>query len=103
MPSRRGLPKLESITVHPDERWNLDEQLPTALVFGNPIPDDVTIWENEIVTFGTIRLHFDNWKDVACTLGPPPGQGPQRWIICDPATGTPYGPATPPTPTEGER
>lgn len=101
MPNRTWLPKLESITVHPAERWNLDEQLPTALVYGEPLPDDVTIWESELVTVGTLRLHFADGTDVACTLGPPPSRGPQRWIKCDPATGTPYGPATPPTPTEG--
>lgn len=89
LPRRRpGLPKPETITVHPGERWNLDAQLPTALVFGERIATDITIAESYAVTFGTIRLHFDDGTDVTCTLGKAPPE-PQRWIKCDPVTGMP--------------
>jgi hypothetical protein len=73
-------PQVESITVHPGERWNLDQQLPTALVYGQPIPEGVTVIESAGVTLGTIRLRFDDGKDVTCTLGDPP-PAPQRWLI----------------------
>lgn len=87
--SAHWLPKLDSITVHPGERWSLDQQLPTARVFGEPIPADVAILESHCVTFGTIRLRFGDGSDVTCTLSLP--TQPQRWIRCDRATGTPLG------------
>jgi hypothetical protein len=85
-PDRSWLPKLETISVHPGERWKLDEQLPTARVYGEPIPADVAIVESEVVTVGTLRMHFADGSDVACTLGKPPPE-PQQWIKCDPVSG----------------
>lgn len=85
-----GLPRLKSITVHPGNRASLDAQLPTALVFGQMIPADVQVIESVGVELYTLRLHFDDYPDVTCTLGEPPPE-PQRWIRCDPLTGTPLG------------
>lgn len=88
------LPKLESITVHPAERASLEQQLPTALVYGEMIEAGVTIVESAAVTPGTILLHFGDGADVTCTLGYPPPE-PQRWIKCDPATGMAHGSIVP--------
>ncbi len=90
-------PKLASITVHPGERPNLNERLPTATVFGEPIPHDTTITESAAMTPGTIRLQFNDGTDITCTLGKPPPQ-PQQWIRCDTVTGPwpdPFGRLTP--------
>lgn len=80
-------PVAESLTVHPADRPYLDEQLPTARVFGEPLPDGCLILEDPSVCLGTVRLRVEG-NDITATLGKPPEP---RWIRCDPITGTPVG------------
>lgn len=85
------LPKLESITVHPADRPNLDEQLPTARVYGEPVPADTPILEDVGLTLGTIRVRIGG-RDHTVTLSRLPEA---RWLLCDPVTGLPHGAITP--------
>ena len=78
-------PTPESITVHPADRPNLDEQLPTARVYGEPVPSATPILEDAGMTPGTVRVRIDG-RDYTCTLGRRPEP---RWLICDPITGRP--------------
>lgn len=77
-------PVCESLTVHPADRQHLDEQLPTARVFGEPLPDGCLILENPNVAPGTLRVRIEG-ADHIVTLGQPPEP---RWERCDPH-GTP--------------
>jgi hypothetical protein len=79
-------PAAESLTVHPVDRRYLDDQIPTARVFGEPLPDGCLILENPNVTPGTIRLRIEG-DDITVTLGEPPQP---RWIRCDPLGETPF-------------
>ncbi len=78
-------PVVESLTIHPADRHYLNEQLPTARVFGEPLPDGCLILENPSVTLGTLRLRIEG-KDTTVTLGQPPKP---RWERCDPLDGLP--------------
>lgn len=82
-------PVLESITCHPGDRARLDEQLPTARVFGEPLPDGTLILESIGVQLGTLRLRIEG-EDMTVAFPPPP-PAPQRWIRCD-QFGLPLGP-----------
>lgn len=80
-------PVVESLTVHPADRACLNEQIPTARAFGEPLPDGCLILESPDVTRGTLRLRVEG-ADVVATLGRPPEP---RWVLCDPQTGFPNG------------
>lgn len=85
-------PVCESITVHPADRMYLDEQLPTARVYGEPLPDGCLILEDPSMTPGTLRVRIEGC-DTVVTLG----QAPEpRWVKCDPASGLPVGDSYPP-------
>jgi hypothetical protein len=73
---------LESITCHPGDRARLEKQLPTARVFGEPLPDGTLILESIGVQLGTLRLRIEG-EDITVTLGDPPPE-PQRWMRVDP-------------------
>lgn len=76
-------PAAESLTVHPADRPYLDEQLPTARIYGEPLPDGCLILEDPMVTPGTLRVRIEG-SDIVATLGKPPEP---RWLRCDPITG----------------
>lgn len=78
-------PVAESLTVHPGDRPYLDEQLPTARVYGEPLPDGCLILEDPRMTPGTLRVRIEG-EDIVVTLGQPPEP---RWVRCDPASGLP--------------
>lgn len=84
-------PAPESITCHPADRPNLDEQLPTARVYGEPLPPGVPILEDGGVTLGTIRVRIEG-REHSVTLGRLPEA---RWLYCDPVTGLPIGRISP--------
>jgi len=86
-PRHYWLPAPESITVHPAERHYLNEQLPTARVYGEPIPPECQIIESVAITYGTIRIRIDG-ADITVTLGRMPEP---RWLIADPISGLPLG------------
>jgi hypothetical protein len=79
-------PVLESITCHPFDRARLDEQIPTARVFGEPLPDGTLILESVGVQLGTLRLCIEG-NDM--TVNFPQPYEPQRWVRCDSFTGLP--------------
>ncbi|HEU5429549.1 MAG TPA: hypothetical protein VFU74_21900 [Actinocrinis sp.] len=80
-------PVCESITCHPVDRPYLNEQLPTARVYGEPLPDGCLILEDPRMTRGTLRVRIEG-RDMVVTLG----QAPEpRWVKCDPVTGVPIG------------
>lgn len=72
-------PVAESLTVHPVDRACLDEQLPTARVYGEPLPDGCLILEDPRMTPGTLRVRIEG-SDITVTLGEPPEP---RWVRCD--------------------
>lgn len=80
-------PVAESLTVHPADRSALNGQLPTARVYGEPLPDGCLILEDPRMTPGTLRVRIEG-SDLTVTLGLPPTP---RWVRCDPATGIPLG------------
>lgn len=80
-------PVLESITCHPANRHALDAQLPTARVFGEPLPAGTLILESVSVHIGTLRLRIEG-EDTTVTFG---AQPEVRWLRADPATGLPIG------------
>lgn len=80
-------PTPESITIHPADRTEFNRQLPTARVYGQPLPPDLPIHESVAVPIGAIRIRIDG-KDITCTLGHAPEP---RWLIADPITGLPLG------------
>lgn len=80
-------PVAESLTVHPSDRPYLDEQLPTARVYGEPLPDGCLILEDPRMTPGTLRVRIEG-KNLTVTLGQPPEP---RWVRCDEHTGIPLG------------
>lgn len=80
-------PAPESITVHPADRDNFNQQLPTATIYGEPIPADCPVLEDPNLTLGTIRVRIHG-SDMVATPGLPPEP---KWIRCDPYTGIPYG------------
>lgn len=80
-------PVPESITCHPADRPELDRQLPTARVYGQPVPSGLPILESVAVPMGTIRVRIDG-KDITVTLGHHPDA---RWLLADPITGLPLG------------
>lgn len=82
-------PVCESLTVHPTDRPSLEEQVPTARVFGEPLPDGCLILEDPSMTPGTLRARIEG-NDMTVTLGKPPEP---RWVKCDPAGGLPVGAA----------
>lgn len=84
---RRWRPPVAESLTHPVDRRHLDEQLPTARVFGDPLPDGCLILEDPRMTPGTIRLRIEG-NDITVTLGEPPNP---RWIRCDPLGETPFG------------
>lgn len=88
-------PTPESITIHPADRANFNQQLPTATIYGEPIPDHCPIIEDPGLTPGTIRVHIHGSNMVA-TLGLPPEP---KWLLCNPYTGIPYGDGTAPAET----
>lgn len=75
----RRPPVLESITCHPFDRPRLDEQIPTARVFGEPLPDGTLILESIGVQLGTLRLCIEG-QDMEVTFPWP--YEPQRWVRC---------------------
>lgn len=87
MTTQYWVPVPECITVHPADRAELDRQLPTARVYGQPIPAGLPIVESVAVPPGAIRIRI-NGSDVTCTLGRAPEP---RWLIADPVTGRPMG------------
>lgn len=78
-------PVAESLTVHPADRPYLNERLPTARVYGEPLPDGCLILEDPHMTPGTLRVRIEG-DDLTVTLGEPPEP---RWVRCDPFTGRP--------------
>ncbi len=80
-------PVLESITCHPGDRARLNEQLPTARVYGAPLPDGTLILESIGVHLGTLRLRIEG-DDTTVTFPPP--DAPQKWVRCD-EFGLPFG------------
>jgi len=84
-------PVAESLTVHPVDRPYLNEQIPTARVYGEPLPDGCLILEDPRMTPGTLRVRIEG-DDITVTLGRAPKP---RWVRCDPATGVPPGTALP--------
>lgn len=78
-------PVCESLTVNPADRPHIDEQLPTARVYGEPLPDGCLILEDPRMTPGTLRVRIEG-NDFTVTLGRTPEP---RWVKCDPATGLP--------------
>lgn len=80
-------PVCESLTVHPADRPYLDEQLPTARVYGEPLPDGCLILEDPSMVPGTLRVRIEG-QDTVVTLGRSPEP---RWVRCDPITGLPVG------------
>lgn len=81
-------PVLESITCHPFDRPALNAQLPTARVFGEPLPDGTLILESISVQLGTLRLRIEG-HDMDVTLGRMPTP---RWVRVDPCTFRPVEP-----------
>jgi hypothetical protein len=87
MNARPWPPAPESLTIHPADRRNLDEQVPSARVYGEPVPTSTPIIEDPNMMPGTLRVRVDG-RDVTCTLDRLPAP---RWLICDPVTGWPPG------------
>lgn len=78
-------PVAESLTVHPADRQRLNEQIPTAHVFGAPLPDGCLILEDPGMVPGTLRLRVEG-NDITVTFAPTD----PRWVRCDPM-GMPLG------------
>jgi hypothetical protein len=88
--TRQWYPIPESLTIHPADRANLNEQLPTAKVYGQPIHGNTPIIEDPGMTRGTLRIRIQG-SDITVTLG----HGPKpRWERCNPYTGLPIGEPT---------
>lgn len=86
----RQYPAPESITIHPADRAEFNRQLPTARVYGQPLPPGLPIFESVAVPIGAIRIRI-NGADITVTLGRAPTP---RWLIADAATGLPLGRTT---------
>jgi hypothetical protein len=84
---RPAYPIPESLTIHPADRHELNRQLPTATVYGQPIHGNTPIIEDPGMTPGTLRIRIQG-TDATVTLGHRPTP---RWIRCDPHTGLPIG------------
>jgi hypothetical protein len=80
-------PVTESLTVHPADRQHLNKQLPTARIYGEPLPDGCLILEDPTMTVGTLRVRIEG-HDITVTLDRAPAP---RWMRCDPVTGLPPG------------
>lgn len=79
-------PVAESLTVHPVDRQRLNEQIPTARVYGELLPDGCLILEDPGMVPGTLRLRIEG-SDTTVTFAP----AEPRWVKCDPLTGIPVG------------
>lgn len=85
--TRLWYPIPESLTIHPADRGELNRQLPTATVYGQPVHGNTPIHEDPGMTRGTLLIRTQD-RNITVTLG----RGPKpRWERCNPYSGLPAG------------
>jgi hypothetical protein len=75
-------PAPESITTNPHDHAWLTRQLPTATIYGRPIPDHTPILQNPAIPIGTARIHI-NGTTADIPFAPSTGHGLQ-WTLPEP-------------------